>query len=68
MDSDEDKIPDVCDNCPELYNPEQKDANDDRIGDACGSIVYTGAFTCRAAAIRQGYGPPLLSSLLALFK
>ena len=30
-----DGIPDVCDNCPTEYNPDQADADHDAIGDAC---------------------------------
>ncbi|PQJ81782.1 thrombospondin type 3 repeat-containing protein [Polaribacter glomeratus] len=34
-DSDGDGIPDECDNCPEKYNPNQEDSNNDGIGDVC---------------------------------
>ena len=34
-DSDEDGIPDSIDNCPNYYNPEQQDADEDGIGNAC---------------------------------
>ncbi len=34
-DSDDDGVGDVCDNCPQHYNPEQEDADSDRIGDEC---------------------------------
>ena len=34
-DSDEDDICDENDNCPDEYNPNQEDSNDDGIGDAC---------------------------------
>lgn len=34
-DTDEDDIPDGCDNCPELVNPEQGDGDGDGLGDAC---------------------------------
>ena len=35
MDSDHDGIPDKNDNCPELINADQADADDDGIGDDC---------------------------------
>lgn len=34
-DSDQDGIPDIKDNCPEVPNPDQKDSDGDGIGDAC---------------------------------
>lgn len=34
-DSDADGVIDICDNCPDLFNPEQADCDDDGIGDAC---------------------------------
>lgn len=35
IDDDGDGAPDVCDNCPDLYNPEQLDCDQDGIGDLC---------------------------------
>jgi Thrombospondin type 3 repeat len=35
LDTDGDSIPDDEDNCPEIANPDQADADDDGIGDAC---------------------------------
>jgi hypothetical protein len=35
IDSDEDGIPDGCDNCASVYNPEQRDGNKNGLGDAC---------------------------------
>ncbi len=32
---DDDLIPDDCDNCPEVINPDQRDCNGDGVGDAC---------------------------------
>jgi hypothetical protein len=66
VDLDEDDVPDSCDNCPNLYNPEQKDSDGNLIGDACGSIEYTGAFSCHASTTHRGEGPALLSTLLSL--
>ena len=34
-DGDFDGIPDACDNCPFVFNPDQADSNGDGIGDAC---------------------------------
>ncbi len=34
-DADADGVPDLCDNCPEVYNPDQADTDQDGIGDAC---------------------------------
>ncbi|PKN57788.1 MAG: hypothetical protein CVU56_09040 [Deltaproteobacteria bacterium HGW-Deltaproteobacteria-14] len=34
-DRDQDQIPDQVDNCPDLYNPQQEDADLDGIGDPC---------------------------------
>jgi hypothetical protein len=34
-DTDDDLIPDACDNCPNEYNPGQEDCNDDGEGDIC---------------------------------
>jgi hypothetical protein len=66
VDLDEDDVPDSCDNCPNLFNPKQKDSDGNLIGDACGSIEYTGAFSCRATTTHRGEGPALLSTLLSL--
>src|SRR5437763_8365870 len=43
-DRDGDRVPDVVDNCPDLYNPDQSDFDHDGIGDACsGSCFAPGA-------------------------
>lgn len=42
-DSDQDGIPDVCDNCPNDPNPDQSDSNADDIGDACDPIMGSDA-------------------------
>ncbi len=38
-DSDGDEIADVCDNCPDFYNPEQEDFDSDLIGDSCDNCI-----------------------------
>ena len=35
VDRDGDGVPDTSDNCPDVYNPDQKDTDGDGIGDAC---------------------------------
>jgi len=35
IDSDQDGIPDIADNCPTVYNPRQEDRDDDGYGDVC---------------------------------
>ncbi len=34
-DTDSDGVVDICDNCPDVYNPDQADSDGDGIGDAC---------------------------------
>ncbi|UCC43746.1 MAG: M28 family peptidase [Candidatus Zixiibacteriota bacterium] len=41
-DSDGDGVPDASDNCPDVYNPGQGDANEDGVGDACCCIGLAG--------------------------
>jgi len=41
LDRDNDGVPDVADNCPELANPEQSDSDTDLIGDECDSCPFT---------------------------
>ncbi|HNQ22885.1 MAG TPA: GDSL-type esterase/lipase family protein [Phycisphaerae bacterium] len=40
-DTDGDGIPDCNDNCPNTANPDQADANNDGVGDACEAVVPT---------------------------
>jgi hypothetical protein len=34
-DRDKDGVPDACDNCPDVYNPDQRDSTGTGVGDAC---------------------------------
>ncbi|MEE9130465.1 MAG: FG-GAP repeat protein [Phycisphaerales bacterium] len=34
-DADNDGIADMCDNCPDVFNPQQEDRDEDGVGDAC---------------------------------
>lgn len=40
LDSDEDGVPDMCDNCPFAANPGQADNDNDGIGDVCDNCPY----------------------------
>lgn len=40
-DGDEDGVLDIEDNCPEVFNPDQNDIDEDNIGDVCDPIVNT---------------------------
>ena len=45
-DSDGDGIPDLSDNCPNIYNPDQVDSNGDGIGDVCeATLIQLSSFT-----------------------
>ncbi len=44
LDSDADSIPDTEDNCPDVKNPDQKDSNNDGVGDACTYNCSDGIF------------------------
>jgi hypothetical protein len=35
LDNDNDGIADKSDNCPDVYNPDQKDTDNDGVGDVC---------------------------------
>lgn len=46
-DFDDDGVPDDVDNCPETYNPDQKNSDDDPAGDAC-------TFVCDLGLVPEG--------------
>jgi hypothetical protein len=37
VDEDQDFVGVPCDNCPDVYNPDQADSDDNGVGDACQS-------------------------------
>jgi hypothetical protein len=41
-DIDQDSVPDIIDNCPTVFNPDQTDSDGDGIGDACEAAVVGG--------------------------
>ena len=65
-DSDGDGVPDITDNCPTVYNPDQADTDGDRIGDACDSdadgdgmpSTYEQAHACLNPNVADGSGDP----------
>jgi N-acetylneuraminic acid mutarotase len=69
VDSDGDGIPDTCDNCPMVSNPDQADADHDGLGDACDpcpndplNACITDFYTvppCRLIDTRTTDGPAL---------
>jgi hypothetical protein len=40
VDADADGIPDICDNCPMLFNPTQWDVDQDGVGDVCDNCPF----------------------------
>ncbi|MHB8053380.1 MAG: thrombospondin type 3 repeat-containing protein [Methanoregula sp.] len=39
-DTDKDGVPDISDNCPNVYNPDQNDSDNDTVGNACDNCWY----------------------------
>ncbi|MCH9032624.1 MAG: T9SS type A sorting domain-containing protein, partial [candidate division Zixibacteria bacterium] len=61
LDSDGDGIAYYVDNCPDVYNPDQVDTDNDGIGDACLQTdvnEYTGSTLPRVFALYQNYPNP----------
>ena len=79
-DSDGDGVPDLCDNCPNTFNPDQADADSDGIGDLCDPCPFTRngppvlwsvnnhyyAFVCGALTWQDARAAALASSYLNL--
>lgn len=59
-DSDGDEIPDSCDNCPWIANPDQADADGDGVGDACDAKFDPPAATPTPAAVSPSPTPTSL--------
>lgn len=58
VDTDEDGVPDDADNCPEVANTDQADADGDHVGDACDSNRYAPAVGIQAAPANGNEGAP----------
>jgi hypothetical protein len=65
VDSDGDFVPDVSDNCPFVFNPDQLDSDHDGIGDACDPTPF-GAAVVTPVPIPQGAAVLFGVILLAL--
>jgi N-acetylneuraminic acid mutarotase len=78
VDTDADGVPDTCDNCPSVLNPDQVDDDDDGLGDACDPCAHDASnlcvadfYTltpCRLVDTRAADGPALSPSEPRLFQ
>ena len=70
LDTDGDGIPDVIDNCPFTYNPDQRDSDGDGIGDACDvtmNLVTSSNLANAARRIIDGQDAAASRCMLAIF-
>lgn len=56
-DNDGDGIPNSSDNCPDVYNPDQKDSDGDGIGDLCDAPTPSGPLTTDITPSQKQKGP-----------
>jgi hypothetical protein len=54
-DFDQDSVGDACDNCVDVYNPEQYDENADSVGDACDGFLHAQCYDVPDGIINEPY-------------
>jgi hypothetical protein len=67
-DTDNDGLPDIADNCPDTYNPDQADSDNDGIGNACDAITTTTTIlsTTTTSVSTTTTAPPTLVELSSI--